>query len=165
MPVGDPRSIFMSEGPPTIQFDKTRAMRYFPKQRLMLARIVEKPAEAVTVVEDKLFGPETFYGSYVIAHEPATNTEIGTFGYREFMRLHTPVEGVENGWYYSDPVDAYQADTEVELLVARVRGTQHVHVGDWILRHSDYTVRCISDEDFTSLYDLELARPIPLKPE
>lgn len=164
MSVGYSKEIFMSAVPP-MQFDESRAMRYWPIERLMLVQFVEKPDEAVTVIEDRVFGPETFYGTYVIVRDALTNEVVGTFGHREFLKRHTQAEGIENGWYYSDPVDAYQADSEGELLIVRVGGTQHVNVGDWILRHYDYTVRCVSDEDFTQLYDLDSARPIPGEPE
>lgn len=164
MSVGYSKEIFMSAVPP-MQFDESRAMRYRPIERLMLIQIVEKPDEAVTVIEGKLFGPETFYGTYVIVRHAMTNEVVATFGYSEFLRLHTQAEGIENGWYYSDPVDAYQADVEGELFIVRVGGTQHVNAGDWILRHTDHTVRCVSDEDFTQLYDLDSARPIPGEPE
>lgn len=164
MTVGYPKEIFMSAVSP-MRFDESRAMRYWPNEILMLVQIVEKPADAVTVIESKLFGPETFYGTYVTVRDGMRNEVIGTFGYAEFLKQHTQAEGIQNGWYYSDPVDAYQADVEGELLIVRVGGTQHVNVGDWILRHRDYTVRCVSDEDFAGLYDLDSARPIPQEPE
>jgi hypothetical protein len=165
MPVGDPRSRLMPEVSPTMQFDVSRAMRYFPQEMLLFVRIVEKPDDAVSVIESELFGPETFYGTYVMVRDAFTDEVVGHFGHHEFLRRHPPVEGIENGWIYTDPVDAYQADTEGELFIVRVGGIQHVNVGDWILRHRDYTVRCISDEDFTRLYDLGSARPIPEEPE
>jgi hypothetical protein len=159
------RSSFMPEIPPTIEFDETRAMRYSPKKELLLVRIIEKPADEVTVIEIEPSIRETIVGTYVETLNPETNDLKCAFNYDEFLNTHTPWEGVENGWYWSDPVDAYQADAEGELLIEIKGKTQHVNVDDWLYRMQDGRVRCLKDWQFELLYDLESARPIPQEPE
>jgi hypothetical protein len=80
------------------------------------------------------------------------------------MKTHTPWEGVENGWYVSAPADAYQADAEGELPAEGDRGALRIHVGDWIFRTGD-GIWCTSAENFSLLFDLGSARPIPREPE
>jgi hypothetical protein len=154
----------MSEFPPTIQFDATRAMRYSPIKNLEFIRIVEKPAHEETVITTKFTGPETFVGSYVEVLDPETDDILYGYSYDRFLETHTPGEGFEDGLHSSDSTDAYQADVEGELLTGRVSGTQHVNVGDWIFRNRD-GIWCASAEDFSLFFDLESARPIPQEPE
>lgn len=154
----------MSEVPQIIEFDETRAMRYHPPRILQIVRIVEKPADEETVIMTRLSGRETFVGSYVEVLDQQTNKVEYAYGYDHFMKTHTPWEGVENGWYVSAPADAYQADAEGELPAEGDRGALRIHVGDWIFRTGD-GIWCTSAENFSLLFDLGSARPIPREPE
>lgn len=150
---------------PAIQFDATRARRYSPVKELEIVRIVEKPANEVTIIELKVIGPQTFVGTFVEVLNPETGALKGAYNYDDFVQTHTPWEGVKNGWYWSDPIDAYQSDIEADLIGAPKGSAQHVYIGDWIYRDRTGKVGCVSPEHFTPFYDIESARPIPQEPE
>jgi hypothetical protein len=154
----------MPEVPSIIEFDVTRAMRYNPIRKLEIIRIVEKPAHEETVIENGLLGPKAFVGTYVEVLDPETNDVRYGYDYDHFMKTHTPWEGVENGWYDSAPMDAYQTDTDGELFTGRGNETQHVYVSDWIYRDRDGAVGRIGAQYFPQFYDLDSARPIPQEP-
>lgn len=153
----------MSEEGPVIQFDESRAMRYSPIKRLEIVRVVEKPDDQMTVIETKS-GRHLAFGTYVEIFNPETSAIDSICGYDYFIETHTPWEGVENGWYYSDPIDAYQADAEGELAASSKGGTQHVNIGDWIVRDESGGIWRVNPERFTPGYDLDSARPIPQEP-
>lgn len=73
--------------------------------------------------------------------------------------------GIENGWYYSKPIDAYQSDIEGELLMHGGIVAEHVNIGDWIFRFGNGIVACTTAEAFSMHCDLDSARPIPQEPE
>jgi hypothetical protein len=155
-----------------MQFDAARAMRYNPITNLEFVRIVEKPADAETVIVTKLTGRETFVGSYVEVVDTETDSILYGYSYDRFIETHIPDEGFEDGLSSSDsldaypasPADAYQVEIEGELFSGRASGTQHVNAGDWIFRSPD-GIWGTSAANFSLLFDLESARPIPQEPE
>lgn len=143
-------------------------MRYSPVRILEIVRIVERPAGEETVIIVKSAGREireTFVGAYVEVLDQETNKVQYAYDYDQLMKTHALWEGVENGWYHSEPVDAYQVDTEGELFAGREGGTQHVNISDWIYRTSDGKVKCLKNWIFELAYDLDSVRPVPREPE
>lgn len=154
----------MSEVFPTIQFDETRAMRYNYFKRLEIVRIVEAPADEEASIDSKYFGRMTFVGRHVLVVNQKTGRIEFGYDYDDFMRTHTRWEGIENGWYISTTVDAYQTDAEGDLLTERENVSQHIKAGDWIFRRYD-GIWATRTENFSLLFDLESARPIPQEPQ
>jgi hypothetical protein len=171
--VGRFEEYFMPEYANIIEFDEARAMRYSPVRDLEFVRIIEKPDDEETVITTKFTGRESFVGSYVVVEDPETEDDVlYAYSYDRFLETHTPWEGIEDEEpgvtithaYESRPVDAYQADTEGELLTGSRGATQHVNVGDWIFRDGT-GIWCTSAENFSLFCDLRSARQVPREPE
>lgn len=147
-----------------IQFDETRALRYDPIKVIKFARIVMKQAEEVSVIDAEWGERQTFVGSYVEVYDPDTNAVKYGSGYEEWMNTNMLCNGIWNGWYKHTPVDAYQADTEGELVTVLKSGVvetkNHVYIGDWLVRQRDGEVMCLRAEKFPTLYNVTSARPL-----
>lgn len=146
----------------TVTFDDTRAKTYSPNKVLKIARIVEVPDGQQSVIDAEWGSQQTFEGTYVEIIDPDTGKVKYGSGYQEWVNTNSPWDGIENGWYKSATVDAYQADTEGDLVTVLSSGvvetTKHVNVGDWLVKQRDGEVMCVSAEKFPTLYDVTSAR-------
>lgn len=148
-----------------VQFESARAHRYDPHKVLKVARVVEKSDDETSVIDADWGEEQTFVGTYVEILDPDSGQVKYGSGYQEWVNTNARWDGVENGWYKCTPVDAYQADSEGELVTVLASGvvetTKHVNVGDWLVRQRDGEVMCISAGKFPVLYDVTTCRPLP----
>jgi hypothetical protein len=148
----------MNDTDTNVQFDANRAQRYAPLEVLKIGIVVQKddPNE-LTTIEASWGETQTFRGTYVQVLDPNTGAVKHGSGIDEWMDTHARWEGMENGWYKTTPVDAYQA-TEAGVIITTLangqeEGRKAVNVGDWIVRQNNGEVMCISEDKFPTLYN------------
>ncbi len=144
-----------------VTFNTDLARAYLPHRVVKQAILVPVPdGIESTITVDWGSGPEPqqFVGAWYGIYGDGAIT-YGS-GRREFEETHDRAEEVENGWYKSTPIEAYQyagPDARVvTVLSSGVIETENTATsGDWLVRWPHGEVGVMPDEKFRRLYQVD----------
>lgn len=141
----------------TVEFDGTLAQSYLPHRVVKQAVLVPVPEGVETVIDAEWGELQKFVGPWYAIYKDG-NVAYGS-GKTEFDETHDTATEVENGYFKSTPIDAYQYQGEsarvVTTLSSGVIETENtVNDGDWLARWPHGEVGVIKDEKFRRLYQV-----------